>query len=237
VTSQTFYEQLAATTWGRYLTGVEDETIEVARGILDTPTNALELGCEAGRRAVRLAQQGWQMTCVDINDEALKICQQRIPDARCVLAKPSDKNIPAADHSVKLLLCIEVEVVLVSDWFLAEAHRVLAHGGCLVSTMTNRMSYRTLLHQVLETFKPRSSDDSHGSPNYRLTYAGYKKALAKAGFETRYAVGCCWFPFHRNSNSALVPVVTAIERGLGLRRLTSLSPWVVSIAQNSAPTS
>jgi ubiquinone/menaquinone biosynthesis C-methylase UbiE len=230
--AETAYEQLARTTWGLYLTQVEDEALADALAIVGRPTTALEIGCDAGRRPVRLANQGWHVTCVDINSDALKICQRRIPDANCVLASPDDRRIPAADHSVKLLLCIEVEVVLISDWFLAEAHRVLVDGGCLVSTMTNRMSYRVWLHNVLEMIKPRTQGDVHGSANYRFTYAEWEKKLSNAGFTMRQSTGFCWLPFHRDSNSPFVPLTTKAERILGLRHLPQLSPWVISIAQN-----
>jgi hypothetical protein len=46
-----------------------------------------------------------------------------------------------------------------------------------------------------------------------------------------YEKGFGWSPVSKTSNSLLVPLVASIERSLGLRKIVSLSPMVLFIAQ------
>ena len=231
--SQTYTDQLERTRWGQYLTQVEDDVLTSALDLLGEPGNALEMGCSSGRWSSRLVERGWKVTCVDIEESALQICQQRIPGASCILASPNDRTIPSPDRAFKLILCIEVEAVLHSEWFLDEAHRVLVDGGCVISTMTNRSSVRALPHQVLEGLRANSQRFRPGPPSYKTSYRAWRQTLSRKGFTTVGAQGCCWFPFQRNSNSVLVRLVTQFEKALGLRRLTGFSPWIVSAAQKT----
>ena len=53
----------------------------------------------------------------------------------------------------------------------------------------------------------------------------------RCGFRIHHEEGYCWFPFRRASNSALVPYAVRVERGLGLGKLASVSPWVAFVAK------
>jgi len=104
----TYWENVARTRWGSYITEIEKRVILKASNLAGSPTTALEIGCEGGRWSRLLAELGWNMICTDIDPNALEVCQRRIPSAKCILVDPNDSKIPYETRSVKLLLCIEV---------------------------------------------------------------------------------------------------------------------------------
>lgn len=67
--------------------------------------------------------------------------------------------------------------------------------------------------------------------HYTASYAPWRDAMRRQGFEMLKQVGFCWMPFGRMSNSSLIPAAVQIEKLLGLRRLYSISPWVVFVAK------
>ena len=221
----TYCDKLATTQWGRYIVGVEGTALRTALS-WQPPGAALEIGCEGGRWSRMLADAGWSLTCVDVDADALAVCHARIPSARCVLASERDKTLPCGDGSVQLLLCIEVWPVMDADWFLPEAHRVLAPGGLLVGVIMNRTSLRGLFVRSRERMT-----DANGFRHYRHSYASWRRGLASQGFRVRYERGYCWFPFSRASDLSVIPAFTAVESALSLPRLPSLSPYVVFVAQ------
>jgi SAM-dependent methyltransferase len=225
----TFWERVATTRWGQYVSAVEQRVILQATAVLAKPSQALEIGCDGGRWSKMLADLGWQMTCVDVNPETLPICRQRVPSARCVLSDAQTEVIPCESESMDLLLCVEVGAVINSRWFLPEAHRVLRGNGVLVGICWNRASLRGVLSRLNERLAPISNTVFYSRP-----YSGWKADLGRAGFEMVHEEGLCWSFFGRKSNSPLIPFCTRLERRLQLHRLTSLSPWIVFIARKGA---
>ena len=225
----TFWENVAATRWGTYVSGIEQRAIRQAQSLNGNPGRALEIGCEGGRWSKMLSDLGWQMVCVDINREALRVCQQRLPQARCILARPEDNSIPCEPGSMDLLLCIEVAPVIESKWFLPEAGRVLRSEGIFVGVVLNRTSARAFTHKI------KNKIGGKGFEFYGASYLDWRKNLCRAGFRLVHEEGFCWAPFGRESNSLLVPLFTRLERLLGLRRLPAFSPWVTVIARKNSP--
>lgn len=223
---QTPWERAATTRWGQYLTEIERKAIMDAQLAAGPPAEALEVGCEGGRWSRLLADQGWKMTCIDVNPEALEACREKVPDARVVLTKPESRTIAAADNSFALTLCIEVAPVIQSDWFLPEAFRVLKPGGILLAMIWNKTSIRGLAH----LFQSHSAGQEP-TGFYRARYSDWRRELKKTGFHFLRDQGFCWGPFDRTSNSSLIPLFTNLEVLLGLRRLTVFSPWVICMAQ------
>jgi len=86
---------------------------------------------------------------------------------------------------------------------------------------------RTFVHQsnTLKGNKPVTIGHQYSK------YPSWRSKFCRQGFKMIYEEGICWFPFKRESNSPLVPMFTQIERYLGLRRLPSVSPWIVFVAQ------
>jgi SAM-dependent methyltransferase len=223
----TFWEKVAESKWGSYISEIEKRAILKAHFFSRRPSEAVEIGCEGGRWSKLLTDVGWKMTCVDINPKTLGLCQRRLPTARCVLVDRSASRVPCDTLSMGLMLCIEVSPVMPdSDWFIDEARRVLRPGGIIVGSFYNLLSYRGFIAHT--TASLRGVYDY-----YRFFYPAWRRMLRKRGFVFLHEEGLCWFPFRRASNSALVPGLTAAEHYLGLRKVVNLSPWVVFVAQKS----
>lgn len=223
---QTYWERVAESRWGRYTTEIARNGIMRAHRLASPPADAFEIGCEGGRWAKLLADQGWQMICTDVDAGALRVCQDRIPEATCILVRPEDTRLPY-EEKVRLLLCLEVVNVIQSPWFIGEAGRILEHDGVLIGVFWNGRSLRGLLYRLVSAFTGRSFSF------YTQAYPTWRRQLELAGFRIQYEEGYCWFPFSRGSNSFLIPFCIRLERLLRLNRLIAYSPWVIFIARKS----
>jgi SAM-dependent methyltransferase len=186
------------------------------------PTIALDIGCEGGRFSQVLAELGWSMICADINSSALELCQRRIPGAQCVLLTQENREVPCADRSLGMLLCIECPV-MPAEWFAQEATRVLKTGGVLVGVFHNKLSWRGAFGHTLASL--RGSHDW-----YSNSYSSWRKAMWARGFKMVREIGLRWPPFPVASNSPLLPLALAAERAIGLQKLVALSPLVGFVA-------
>jgi SAM-dependent methyltransferase len=228
INESTYWESVATTRWGTYVTQVERRIILQGQSITGPPSHAMEIGCEGGRWSKMLFDLGWNMTCVDVNPVSLEICRSKIPQAECLLANPEDKTLACASGSLSLLLCIEVAPVIQSNWFVSEAARVLKENGILVGVFWNKASIRgysvAMKNRLLK--KPE--------PFYQYSYGPFKKNLVQNGFKILKEEGFCWAPLGRESNSPLVPAFTLAERFLHLHRLPLVSPWIAFIAKKQS---
>ena len=171
------------------------------------------------------------VVCTDINPEVLELCANRLPEATCVLARPSDERFPAADSGLALLLVYEVAAVTNAAWFPLEARRVLGPHGILVLSYYNPLSIRAMFYRAVSLV----NRSRRAGPYYRgPAYMSFRRSLARAGFELVHQEGLAWAPFTRQSDSRWVSAAAHIERALGLRRLASFSPWVLVIARRTA---
>jgi hypothetical protein len=166
------------------------------------------------------------MIATDVNPDSLRRCRERNSSIRCVLVGETDQVLPVDSQSIDLLACIEVQPVIHRPWFPVEAKRVLKPHGILVGSFANLLSWRGVAAQ-LKSFLIRSPRYYHSS------YASFRSSLQQHGLSVTHETGCCWAPFHRKSDSRLIPLATGFERRLGLNRLTSLSPWIVFAATRS----
>ena len=224
----TYWEGVSATCWGRYLTDVQRRVVFSVCNTVGRPGTVLEIGADGGRWSGALATEGWEVICTDISAKALGLCQKRMPRAKCIIVRPTDKSLPCDPDAVNVVLCMEVDTVISSEWFIEEASRVLAPGGVLVATLNNRSSLRAVFHKI---FRPHEAITRKQRGYYQVTYRERRMRLSKSGFRMIHEEGCCWPPFARDSNSPLVPFFVELEKYSGLRRLPILSPWVVFAAQ------
>ena len=226
---RTRWERVSLTRWGQYLSRHERDAILRAEALAGEPGAALEVGVEGGRWAALLERRGWTLTCTDVDEVTLAICQERLPDATCIRVDPGDTRLPVDDASVRLLLVMEVAPVSEAPWFGAEAARVLEPGGILCLGFTNSLSVRALVYRLLRRLGLRGSPEYEGPP-----YSEVRASLEENGIEPVWSSGLCWGPFTRESNNPLIPLVTALEAILGLRRLVAASPFVLLIGRRSA---
>ena len=223
----TYWDKVALSRWGDYLTSIERRMVAQAIELAGAPGSGIDMGCGSGRWSKLAADKGWRMTCVDVDRESLAICQRNIPKAVCLLGNPADNTIPCPTQSAGLLLCIEVAPVFDADWFPSEAARVLGDGGILVAVAWNRSSWRGLACCLKQRLVGRPCPIRF----YKRSYADSKNLLTDAGFQMLYEEGLCWGPAGRTSNSVLVPLYVKLERLLQLNRRVAGSPWVVFIAR------
>jgi len=225
----TYWDKVALTRWGSYLT--ERERGLVLQGIQSAgkPALGIDMGCGSGRWSKLASESGWRMTCIDADQQSLSVCQRNLPQANCLLANPAVHAIPCQSNSAALLLCVEVAPVIDADWFPSEASRVLADGGVLVAVAWNRHSWRGLALRL----KYRLAGTRDTGRFYSHPYSRLKERLTAAGFQVLYEEGLCWGPLGRTSNSALVPLFVTLERVLRLNRWVAWSPWVAFIARKT----
>lgn len=221
-----FWEPVAERRWGSYISSIEREAIEFALKHVHASGQALEIGAEGGRWSKMLADRGWQLTCTEINAAALDVCQKRIPSANCILVDQSSSNFPCESNSIGILLAIEVHEVVEKEWFVLEAKRVLMENGVFVGVFQNTRSWRALIRNL-----KRNADDEF--KHYTASYSPWRNFLRKQGFDILKETGLCWMPFGRTSDSVLIPAAVQLERLLGLRKLTTFSPWIVFVAQKN----
>ena len=234
---KTLWERAAETRWGAYLTRHQREALLFGASLPGEPGVSVEVGCEGGRWSRLLHHAGWKVVCTDVDEEMLELCGRRIPEATCVLVQPTDATIPFDGASARLLLVSEVAPVSQSDWFPGEAGRVLEPGGVLVCTFYNPASPRGIAYRMLRRIEAwRRGPGGHFYEHFYggRSYVAFRRQLERQGFRLLREEGLCWFPFTRQSNSGLVPLCTRLEGLLGLRRLVSVSPFVILVAQKSA---
>lgn len=227
IPTTTYWEHIGATThWGRYLHDVEKRAILRAEALARPRGHAIDMGCGGGRWAKLLADRGWDVTCTEVNPDALAVCQHKLPAAKCILAHPDDRVLPCVSHSKALALCVEVIPVVEADWFPREAHRILRAHGILVGVYINGRSWRALAWRLKRLARRETTASFYNAP-----YSRWRRRLLGSGFEMVHEESCCWAPFSRESNSPFVPACARMERALGLHRVVSWSPWVVFIAR------
>lgn len=225
--TELFWEPISSRRWGQYISSIELQAIDFALDQVNAPGLALEVGAEGGRWSKMLADQGWQMTCTDINAEALELCQNRIPAAKCVLVDPDSTQLPCETNSLGLLLAIEVHEIVEQNWFVLEASRVLTENGLYVGVFQNKRSWRALLRNL-----KRDADGEF--KHYTASYAPWRTSMGERGFEMLKEVGLCWMPFGRMSNSSFIPLAVRLEGLIGLRKLPTFSPWIVFVARKTS---
>jgi len=102
------------------------------------PGRALDLACGAGRNAIWLAQQGWNVTAIDGASEAIRIVRELDPriDAR-VVDLESGTPLPFDDESFDLVAIL----FYLHRPLFAEAKRVVRRGGVVVASARMRGTY------------------------------------------------------------------------------------------------
>ena len=219
-TRETFWERNTQNRWSQYLLGIEEDIVLRTLERFEQPGKAIEVGCDGGKWSTLLHSLGWDVTCVDIDPDALAICRQRLPDAKIVFADPEATTYEIDGDQFDFLFAIQVPPSQ-EPWFAREAARLLKPGALAVFDVINAASYRAYLSLL-------RSMVSRDELFYTCRFADVQKDYEAEGFEFLETIGYAWAPFSRDSNSLVIPFVTGLEKCFGLRGFSRYAPWVIS---------
>ena len=173
----------------------------------------LDMGGGSGRFALPLLNLGHDVTVVDLNAEAIKICSERginkafCRDIRDVLPDKFD-----------VVIAIELFLVTTPSEVFDAAYKQLKQDGIFIFVGTNKKSWRYKLHNLRKV----------KAKNYgEFTGKEYKKLLKSSNFEIIKMKGFNWMPFRVNSDNRLIPFFAFIEKALKLNYWINQSPWLL----------
>jgi hypothetical protein len=106
------------------------------------------------------------------------------------------------------------------DEALREYHRTLKSNVLHILSFGDKSNLKSKLREL------------HGK-SYGHSYGRFMQRLFKTGFAVMRKMGYNWLPFGRTSESRLVPFLAVVEKLFALRRIPSLSPWVIVHAVES----
>ena len=218
LSDETHWEKAAKTRVGKYLTQTETEFISKTVN-LSKPGVFIDVGAEAGRFSLLAANNAVTVIGIDIDNYSLRRLKRKNREVMVVQADA--RQIPFRDAVFDGLFMIEVLDYIPSlGEALGECHRVLKPQTPFVVSFGNQSSLKAKLRR----FRGKS---------YTHTYRKVMQCLKETGFNVTTKLGYSWLPFGRMSESKLVSPLASAEKLFGLRKMPSLSPWVLLRADKS----
>jgi len=224
--SDYYCDRLAVTAMGQYSTEVEGSFIQKSLMLhLAKPAVIFDAGGGTGRFAIPLYRNGYRVIVEEINPLPLRILRNREPTIPVILLDSKARHFPIREASVDCILCIEVDSLVLLEWFFPECNRILKDNGIVIFTLLNRVSYKGFYKKYI------LREDCRKHPWKKLHYATsfwrIKSRLRNAGFRITKIKGFYWLPVSRESNNKLVPCFALIEKFLHLNLLTPFSPRIM----------
>ena len=209
---ETHWEKAAKTRMGKYLTGME--TNFIFKSITPSQTcTIMDIGTEAGRFSSLASEKNATVIGIDIDSYGLKRLKLKTKNVDVIQA--DSRKIPLKDNAFDAIFMIEVlDYISDLDEALTECHRTLKSNAMLILSFGNKRSLKSQLREL------------HGK-SYRHSYNKVMRSLSKTGFSVVRKMGYSWLPFGRTSESQLIPFLAMLEKLFALRRIPSLSPWVI----------
>jgi SAM-dependent methyltransferase len=114
------------------------------------PGRALDLACGAGRNAVWLARNGWDVVAIDGASEAIRLVHEHDAaiDAR-VMDLEQGSALPFEDESFDAVLVL----YYLHRPLFAEAKRVLRRGGLFVTAVRTRGTFAIGRNELVQHFE------------------------------------------------------------------------------------
>ena len=209
---ETHWEKAAKTRMGKYLTRMETDFIFKSITLLPTCT-IMDVGAEAGKFSSLASEKNATVIGIDIDSYGLKRLKLRNKNADVIQADA--RKIPLKEGVFDTIFMIEVlDYIYELNEALAECYRTLKSNASLILSFGNKSSLKSQLRELT-------------GKSYTHSYNRVVRSLSKAGFSVVRKMGYCWLPFGRTSESQLIPFFALLEKLLTLRRIPSLSPWVI----------
>jgi SAM-dependent methyltransferase len=214
-----YWQAVAKRRMGGYATGIEERFIlEVMRW--RPGSIVLDVGSASGRLEHALFEYAGHVLATDIDHE--EVYARTADEQLTPIVVSNLPALPVQDGCVDVVSAIEVPAASDEKWFRDECKRVLAPGGIVIVTAFNARSYKGMITRIMHRERSPWS-----GLYYQESLAEQLELWRNAGFEVVRKRGFYWSPLPRNSDSRWVDGWAAVERLLGLRGLTSLSPWVM----------
>jgi ubiquinone/menaquinone biosynthesis C-methylase UbiE len=218
VSEEIHWEKAAKTRMGKYLTKVETDFIFNSVDPSQMHT-VMDVGAEAGKFSLMVEDTNATVIGIDIDSYGLKRLKLKTKRVNIILADA--RKIPLKDETFDAIFMIEVlDYIPEADEALRECYRTLKSNALLILSFGNKSSLKSKLREL------------HGK-SYRHSYSRVMWCLFKTGFTVRRKMGYSWVPLGRTSESRFVPFLAVIEKLFALRRIPSLSPWVIVYAVKS----
>ncbi len=213
LSAETHWEMAAKTRMGKYLTKLETDFISKAVDLTKENLTVMDVGAEAGRFSLLAANGKATVVSVDVDAYSLKRLKLKTNQVNVIQADA--RKLPLKDEVFDVVFMIEVlDYIPELDAALLECKRTLKPDASSVLSFGNKSSLKAKLRSMR-------------GKSYRHGYREVVQCLSKTGFAVKKKTGYSWLPFGRTSQSSLVPVLAALERALGFRRVVRFSPWVI----------
>jgi ubiquinone/menaquinone biosynthesis C-methylase UbiE len=212
---ETHWEKAAKTRMGKYLTQLESDF--VFHVVDPTKTHiVMDVGAEAGRFSLMAA--GSNVTVLGIDIDSYSIRRLKLKDKNVNVMQADARKIPVDNEVFDAVFMIEVlDYIPELAETLQECFRILKPNSPFILSFGNQSSAKAKLRQLR-------------GKSYMHSYREVMQCLLKTGFTVTKKMGYSWLPFGRSSNSRLVPLLAGAEKLFSLRRIPSLSPWVIACA-------
>jgi len=209
---ETHWEKAAKTRMGKYLTQIESDFI--FRSIKPSQTcTIMDVGTEAGRFSSIASDKNAAVIGIDIDSYGLKRLKLKTKNVEIIQADA--RKIPMRDCAFDAIFMIEVlDYIYDLDETFAECHRTLKSNSTFIVSFGNKRSLKSQIRKLL-------------GKSYKHSYNRVMQSLSKTGFSVVRKTGYSWLPFGRTSESRFIPFLSILERIFALRRIPSLSPWVI----------
>ena len=215
---ETHWEKAAKTRMGKYLTRIETDFISKFVD-LSKLNLVVDVGAEAGRFSLLAANKKVSVVGVDIDLYSLRRLKQKNKDVTVIQADA--RKLPLKDGLFNALFMIEViDYIPESDAVLSECSRILKPDSPIVFSFGNQSSFKAKLKGIR-------------GKSYMHSYKTIMHSMQAVGLTITGKVGYSWLPFGRTSENSLVNLFAGVEKIFGLRKVPSLSPWVIISAKSS----
>ena len=227
-TDSLYWDSFRDTPIGQYLLAHEQGFVRHFLTSSRMPPRLLELCACTGRISVPLNALASHHVIADQAYVPLHHFQQQPEGA--VAVQHDAQALPFVAGSFDCIVAIQCFRYLNHRRFLNECWRVLNDDGLLVLQIVNAASYKKSLKRLLKR-----------SPGENIISTGeVRRLMSQAGFSSEQMHGYNWLPFkpvvESTTNHRVVHWLARLETGLQLRRLPSLSPWVLIAARKTSGT-